>query len=298
VTCGNSFRFQAEESKTTEEKLTGVEPEEKVALETIEPEYEVDDEPLEESAREEKKIDPLVVDVERKTFKPDYSDMDDSKKPSEEEQPEGRFFLKDKLCALGLADCSNDKRGSQSNRYHTSGQEIHHGSVKYVQPVKVIPHGSPIPAIPLHNYDPSQPSYNPPKPSYNPPSSSYGAPSKPTYNANSVSSYSPPKPSYDPPKPSYNPPKPSYNPPKPSYDPPKPSYDPPKPSYNPPKPSYNPPSSSYGAPKPTYNANKPSYNNKPTYTTNSISTGSSYSAPKPNYRAVPYNSGDFNSNRD
>ena len=33
--------------------------------------------------------------------------MEDSKKPSEvEEQPEGRFFLKDKLCALGLADVS------------------------------------------------------------------------------------------------------------------------------------------------------------------------------------------------
>ena len=36
VTCGNSFRFQNEESKTTEEKLNGnIEPEEKVALETI-----------------------------------------------------------------------------------------------------------------------------------------------------------------------------------------------------------------------------------------------------------------------
>ena len=75
-------------------------------IETIEPEYE-NEEIVEENTRQEKKIDPLVVDVERKPFKPDFSDMEDSKKPSEvEEQPEGRFFLKDKLCALGLADVS------------------------------------------------------------------------------------------------------------------------------------------------------------------------------------------------
>ena len=52
------------------------------------------------------KEDPLVVDVERKPFEADFSDMEDSEKLSEEEQPEGRFFLKDKLCALGLADVS------------------------------------------------------------------------------------------------------------------------------------------------------------------------------------------------
>ena len=76
-----------------------------LSIETIEPEYE-DEEKVVEITREEKSIDPLVVDIERKPFKPDFSDMEDSKKPSGEEQPEGRFFLKDKLCALGLADVS------------------------------------------------------------------------------------------------------------------------------------------------------------------------------------------------
>ena len=60
----NGFRFQTEESETTEEKLTGVETVEKVDPEPIVPEYEDDE--TEAKSRQEKKIDPLVVDVERK----------------------------------------------------------------------------------------------------------------------------------------------------------------------------------------------------------------------------------------
>ena len=99
VTC-NAFRFQNDDS-TTEEKLTGVSTVEKAAITPIEPEYE-DDEP-EENNRQDKKIDPLVVDVERK---PIDSTDEDPEEPSED-KVEGRFFLKDKLCALGLADVSN-----------------------------------------------------------------------------------------------------------------------------------------------------------------------------------------------
>lgn len=54
-----------------------------------------------ESQREEKKIDPLVVDVDRKPI-----EEPEKTEETSEEQPEGRFFLKDKLCALGLADVS------------------------------------------------------------------------------------------------------------------------------------------------------------------------------------------------
>eukprot|EP00091_Calanus_sinicus_P023843 TRINITY_DN8275_c0_g1_i1.p1 TRINITY_DN8275_c0_g1~~TRINITY_DN8275_c0_g1_i1.p1 ORF type:complete len:131 (+),score=18.70 TRINITY_DN8275_c0_g1_i1:248-640(+) len=47
----------------------------------------------------------------------------------ESETPEARFFLKDKLCAIGLADCSNKLSEA----------------VQYVQPVQVVPVGQPIP---------------------------------------------------------------------------------------------------------------------------------------------------------
>jgi hypothetical protein len=96
----NGFRFQAEESETTEKKLTGVETVEKVEPEPIVPEYEDDE--TEAKTRQEKKIDPLVVDVERKPI----DENTEPKDPSEQEV-EGRFFLKDKLCALGLADVSS-----------------------------------------------------------------------------------------------------------------------------------------------------------------------------------------------
>jgi hypothetical protein len=147
----------------------------------------------------------------------------------------------------------------------------------------VIPHGSPIPAIPLNNYNPPKPSYNPPKPSYNAPSSSYGAPSyeapKPSNNVPS-DGYSAPSDEYGAPQPSYNAPKPSYNAPVSVDD----AYSAPKaPSYNAPKPSYNAPKPSYNAPNPSYNA--PSYNApvKPTY--NNPASGVSYGAPKPSYNA-------------
>lgn len=100
VSC-NGFRFQTEESETTEKKLTGVETVQKVDPEPIVPEYEDDE--TEVKTRQEKKIDPLVVDVERKPI--DENTDGEPKDPSEQEV-EGRFFLKDKLCALGLADVS------------------------------------------------------------------------------------------------------------------------------------------------------------------------------------------------
>ena len=58
----------------------------------------------EANTRQEKKIDPLVVDVERKPI--DENTDGEPIDPSEQEV-EGRFFLKDKLCALGLADVSS-----------------------------------------------------------------------------------------------------------------------------------------------------------------------------------------------
>ena len=52
--------------------------------------------------RNEKKIDPLVVDVDRRPV-----EAKEAKEESSEGEAEGRFFLKDKLCALGLADVSS-----------------------------------------------------------------------------------------------------------------------------------------------------------------------------------------------
>ena len=102
---GQDKTFQQAGSKlktTTEKKLTGVEPVEKVDPEPIVPEYEDDE--TEAKTRQEKKIDPLVVDVERNPI--DENTDGEPKDPSEQEV-EGRFFLKDKLCALGLADVSS-----------------------------------------------------------------------------------------------------------------------------------------------------------------------------------------------
>merc|ERR1712018_143471 len=175
----------------------------------------------------------------------DASKSEEDENKPDEEKIEGRFFIKDKLCALGLADCTS--KTFHGSGHQTGGSGIHHGQIQYVQPVKVVAHGAPIPAIPVSNNNyyrppPKKPSYNPPKPAYGPPKPSYNAPS-PSYGA---PSYAAPKPSYDAPSDEYG---------VPAYNAPKPSYNAPKPSYNPPKPSYDSPISSYGAPiAPVYNA--------------------------------------------
>merc|ERR1711970_624246 len=152
----------------------------------------------------------------------------------ESESVEARFFLKDKLCAIGLADCSNDLSEA----------------VQYVQPVKVVPVGQPIPAVAAEGFEYTVPVENPIANRDFSVSSGYGAPS-----------YAPPKPSYGAPKPSYNAPKPTYNEPTISYGPP--SYDTPTTGYRGPKPSYNAPTSQYGAPNSVpsseYGAPQPSY---------------------------------------
>merc|ERR1711913_60423 len=159
----------------------------------------------------------------------------------ESESVEARFFLKDKLCAIGLADCSHDLAEA----------------VQYVQPVKVVPVGQPIPAVAAEGFEYTVPVQNPIANRDFSVSSGYGAPS-----------YAPPKPSYGAPKPSYGAPKPSYNAPKPTYNEPTisygpPSYDTPTTGYRGPKPSYNAPTSQYGAPNSVpsseYGAPQPSY---------------------------------------
>ena len=52
--------------------------------------------------RKGRKIDPLVEDVVRDQPLEEENKEEDTT----EIQPEGRFFLKDKLCALGLGDVS------------------------------------------------------------------------------------------------------------------------------------------------------------------------------------------------
>ncbi len=131
----------------------------------------------------------------------------------------------------------------------------HHGNIQYVQPVKVIPHGPPVAAVPIKGGGSVAAASR--SGGYGS-SSSYGAP---VYKAPSTSgSYGAPRPAYQAPKPAYQPPRPTYNA-NPAissgYGAPQ------KPTYNaPPKPTYNAPSSGYGAPqKPTYNApSKPTYN--------------------------------------
>ena len=63
------------------------------------------EEPQEEKQREEKKIDPLVVDIDRRPV--EAEEAKEAKEGPSEGEAEGRFFLKDKLCALGLADVSS-----------------------------------------------------------------------------------------------------------------------------------------------------------------------------------------------
>jgi len=106
---------------------------------------------------------------------------------------------------------------------------IDHSNIEYVQPVRVVPDGPPIPAVSVHK---KQDFGN----SYDAPIDSYGAP-KPSYGA--------PAPSYNPPKSSYGPPKPIYNA-KPTYDAPQSSYGVPVSNYN--SPVYIPSSSGYDAP--------------------------------------------------
>merc|ERR1711874_680442 len=150
----------------------------------------------------------------------------------ESESVEARFFLKDKLCAIGLADCSHDLAEA----------------VQYVQPVKVVPVGQPIPAVAAEGFEYTVPVQNPIANRDFSVSSGYGAPS-----------YAPPKPSYGAPKPSYGAPKPTYGAPKPTYSAPKPSYGAPKPSNSAqkPKPSYRAPKPSSGGTKPRYKVQKP-----------------------------------------
>merc|ERR1712072_588943 len=142
----------------------------------------------------------------------------------ESESVEARFFLKDKLCAIGLADCSNDLSEA----------------VQYVQPVKVVPVGQPIPAVAAEGFQYTVPAENPIANRDFSVSSGYGAPS-----------YAPPKPSYGAPKPSYGAPQPSYNAPKPTYGAPNSV---PSSEYGAPKPSYNAPSVTYGSPLSSYDS--------------------------------------------
>jgi len=185
----------------------------------------------------------------------------------ESETLEARNFLKDKLCAIGLADCSNDLSAA----------------VQYVQPVQVVPVGQPIPAVAAEGFQYTVPVENPIANRDFSVSSGYGAP-KPSYGAPKPS-YGAPKPSYGAPKPSYGAPKPSYGAPQPSYDAPKPSYGAPTPTYNEPSVSYGPPSydtptSGYRGPKPSYNA--PSSQYGAPQGSNSVPS-SEYGAPKPTY---------------
>jgi len=205
--------------------------------------------------------DVIVQEIETDSKSSDESEGESQRtaRKVETENPEARFFLKDKLCAIGLADCSNDLSDV----------------VQYVQPVQVVPVGQPVPAVaaqdfqytvpvenPIANRDYSisseygAPSYEAPKPSYGAPKPTYGAP-KPSYGA--------PKPSYGAPKPSYGAPKPSYGAPKPSYGAPEQSYlstnyDAPTTGYRGPKPSYSGPNADYGAPSVSYGAPLTSYN--------------------------------------
>ena len=80
-----AFRFEVEGQQAEAEEVS--------SAESIVPE---------ENERNEKKIDPLVVDVDRRPV-----EAKEAKEESSEGEAEGRFFLKDKLCALGLADVSS-----------------------------------------------------------------------------------------------------------------------------------------------------------------------------------------------
>jgi len=197
------------------------------------------------------------------------------------------------------------------SQHSASVNSFDHSAIQYVQPVKVVPDGPPVPAVAVHggkarapapssNYGSSskpvykKPSYKPNKPTYtnNKPtysgqpylSSTYNAP-KPNYEAiSSKPSYNAPSSGYDAPKPSYNAPSSGYDAPNPTYDAPKPTYiAPERPTYEAPIPTYSAPT--YEAPKPTYDAPKPSYNPpKPSY--NPPSSG--YGAPSSGYETPTF----------
>ena len=93
VVVSHAFRFQGQEDSLEE---TGTKDP------IVPEEFEKD-----ESQREAKKIDPLVVDIERTPIESEVESK--STKTETEAEAEGRFFLKDKLCALGLADVSRQK---------------------------------------------------------------------------------------------------------------------------------------------------------------------------------------------
>ena len=92
ASVSHGFRFQ-NEKETAEGHTTKV-------IETSEDVQIGED----SKTRDQRKIEPLVEDVDREAI------IEDAKEnPAEEEEQEeiqARFFLKDKLCALGLADVS------------------------------------------------------------------------------------------------------------------------------------------------------------------------------------------------
>uniref|UniRef100_A0A0K2SZK0 Putative LOC100164097 [Acyrthosiphon pisum] n=1 Tax=Lepeophtheirus salmonis TaxID=72036 RepID=A0A0K2SZK0_LEPSM len=224
-----------------------------------------------ESVREERTSDLLRPSEDESSREPKILDARTSTNNRSSEEIEGRFFLKDKLCLLGLADCR------QKNAYYSGGAGVNLGGIQYVQPIKVVPHGQPIAAVPIanpHNSGPTHSNYQ---------VSSHQAHHKPTYGAPKPT-YDAPQPIYGAPKPTYNSPKPTYDAPKPTYGAPEPTYDAPKPTYGAPKPTYNSPKPTYGAPKPTYGAPKPIYKApKPTYGAPSSYGAPSYNAPSSSY---------------
>lgn len=100
TSISNGFRFEQE--KIQSEIVKDVEEPAEVSVEAKE-------EPQENETREERKIEPLVVDIDREEIEKPSEESDiEAKEASEDEgeKIEPRFFLKDKLCALGLADVS------------------------------------------------------------------------------------------------------------------------------------------------------------------------------------------------
>ena len=92
ISSVQAFRFQGQEDTTVD-----VKPKETAVAEETE---------NVESDREAKKIDPLVIDVERKPIVSEDESTSTETEAEPQVEAEGRFFLKDKLCALGLADVS------------------------------------------------------------------------------------------------------------------------------------------------------------------------------------------------
>lgn len=100
ISISNGFRFEQE--KIQSEIVKDVE-------EHVDEPVEAKEQPQENEEREERKIEPLVVDIDREEIEKPSEESDiEAKEASEDEgeKIEPRFFLKDKLCALGLADVS------------------------------------------------------------------------------------------------------------------------------------------------------------------------------------------------